>query len=581
MSTTTPNPVPQAPVVNEEDLTNGIRMMVRALKENGIDTIYGIVGIPVSAVAFWAQKEGLKYYGFRFEQSAAHAASIAGYLTKKPGVVLTVSGPGFLNGLTGVANANANCFPVIQIAGSSDREYVDMQEGEYEGLDQMNLAQPLIKRSYRVNNVKDIPMAVERAFRAALSGRPGGVYLDMPTAMLATRVPKADVEHIFYKAEDTAPAVIPSIESIDNLLDKLSKSKHPMIFLGKGAAYAQADENIKTFIEKTGIPFIPMSMAKGLLPDNHPLCASSARSLTLENTDMILMIGARLNWMLGYGKGAHWNPNTMIGQIDIDPEEIGNSRKIDAPVVGDIVSVFDLLLKELPKYNIKPADDWLPMIQKKVAASNEVFNAKLAADSYPMNYFTALGAINKVLNDHKDILLVNEGANTLDDARDAIDRYFPRTRFDCGTWAIMGIGMGYAIGAATATGKQVVAIEGDSAFGFSGMEMETICRYNLPITVLVFNNGGIYKGNTVNPSGGTQPSPFMLNSKDKYNKLAEAFGGVGYDVDNSKDLEAALREAIASKKPTLINVQIDIHAGKESGHIGYLNPPLLPGLSYE
>lgn len=571
---TTPN------AVNENDLTDGIRMMVRALKDNGVDTIYGVVGIPVSAIAFWAQKEGLKYYGFRFEQSAAHAAAISGYLTKKPGICLTVSGPGYLNGLTGLANANVNCFPMIQIGGSSSRTIEDLEEGAYEGIDQMTVAKTFAKASYRIDQPEDIPIAVARAFRTALSGRPGGVYLDMTTAMLGTRVPKDQVENSFFKVSDPAPAVIPSAESVNYLMKQLMQAKHPLIILGKGAAYAQADEDIRKFIETTGIPFLPMSMAKGLLPDNHPQCAGSARSLALENMDMILLIGARLNWLLDFGKGKHWNPKAIIGQIEIDPVEIDNTRKIDAPVVGDIASTIQLMLGALKDYPIKPAADWLPMIQKHSAESDIKFNAMLEAPSYPMNFFTALGAVRKVMEDYKDIILVNEGANTLDDTRDAISRYYPRTRLDCGTWAEMGIGMGFAIGAATATGKQVVAIEGDSAFGFSGMEISTICRYKLPITVVVFNNGGIYKGDTVNPSGGPEPSPFTLNPDAKYNMLAEAFGGDGYDVDKPEDLEKALRTAIESKRPALINVKIDIHAGKESGHIGYLNPALLPGLSY-
>ncbi len=580
MSTSaTQNNNPQPAQNSEEELTNGIRMMVRALKDNGFDTIYGIVGIPVSAIAFWAQKEGMKYYGFRFEQQAAHAAAIAGYLTKKPGICLTVSGPGFLNGLTGIANANVNCFPVIQLGGSSTRSIEDLQQGDYEGIDQMNVAKPFVKESYRIDHVEDIPIGVARAIRAASSGRPGAVYLDMTTAMLGNQVPKSQVESLFFKVSDPAPAVVPSTESVDHLLQLLSQAKHPLIIFGKGAAYAQADEDIKTFVETTGIPFLPMSMAKGLLPDNHPQCAASSRSLALENADMILLVGARLNWLLDFGKGKHWNQKALLGQIEIDPIEIDNTRPIDAPVVGDIVSAMKLILSEMPKYNIKPSSDWLEMIQKHNADSDAKFNALLQAPSYPLNYHTTLGVIKKVLDNYKDIILVNEGANTLDDTRDAIDRFFPRTRLDCGTWSPMGIGMGYAIGAATATGKQVIAIEGDSAFGFSGMDVGTICRYNLPITVVVFNNGGIYKGDAVNPSGGPEPSPYTLDADAKYNMIMEAFGGAGYDVDKAEDLEKALTEALASKKPAMINVKIDIHAGKESGHIGYLNPPLLPGIT--
>jgi oxalyl-CoA decarboxylase len=569
---------PQQP--DESDLTNGMRMIVRSLKDNGFDTIFGVVGIPVSGIAFWAQKEGMRYIGFRHEQSASYAAQISGFLNKKPGILLTVSGPGFLNGMTGVANATVNCFPVIHIAGSSDRQLVDLNEGEYEGIDQMNAAVPYTKASFRIDKIEDIPLTMERAIRAASSGRPGGVYVDVTTEVLGARITKEEAEPLFYKADNVAPAIIPSTESVDKLLQKLSEAKHPLIILGKGAAYAQVDEDIKKFIETTGIPYLPMSMAKGLLPDNHPQSAASARSLSLENADLYLFIGARINWMLGFGVGNHWNTKAVYAQIDIDPEEIGNARKIDAPVVGDLASVLKVIFAEMPKYTIKPADDWLAMIQKASAVGNAKFEAKLAVQSYPLTYQTTLGVIKNVLDDYKDIILVNEGANTLDDTRDAIPRYFPRTRLDCGTWAIMGIGMGYSIGAAVSTGKQVIAIEGDSAFGFSGMEISTICRYKLPVTVVVFNNGGIYRGDTVNASGGSDPSPYTLNADARYDMMIEAFGGKGYCVDKATDLEVALKEALASKQPALINVKIDIHDGKESGHIGYLNPTPLPGISY-
>jgi len=575
-----PAPQPAAAQPDLADLTDGMRMVVRALKDNGFDTIYGVVGIPVSGIAFWAQKEGMRYIAFRHEQSAAYAAQISGFLNKKPGILLTVSGPGFLNGMTGVANATVNCFPVIHLAGSSDRQLIDLHEGEYEGIDQMTSAIPYTKASFRIDSVEQIPLTIERAVRAASSGRPGGVYVDLTTVMLGQRITKEQAEPLFYTPTDPAPAVIPSTESVDKLLAALAAAKHPLIILGKGAAYARVENEVKAFVEKTGIPYLPMSMAKGLLPDNHPQNAASARSYSIGNADLYLFIGARINWMLSFGKGGHWNDKAVFAQIDIDPQEIGNARKIDVPVVGDLASVFKLIDAELPKYSIKPADDWLAAIQKQSAVSNAKFAAKVAAPTNPLGYFYALGIIKNVLEDYKDIILVNEGANTLDNGRDIIPRYYPRTRVDCGTWAIMGIGMGYAIGSAVSTGKQVIAIEGDSAFGFSGMEISTICRYKLPITVVIFNNGGIYKGDTVNPSGGSDPSPYTLNHDAKYNKMIEAFGGKGYDVATGEELESALREALASKAPALINVQIDIHDGKESGHIGYLNPTPLPGIDY-
>ena len=555
-----------------QNLTDGMHIVVDALKRNGVEVVYGICGIPVTDLARHLQEVGIRYIGFRHEQSAGNAAAITGYLTKKPGICLTVSAPGFLNGLTALANATTNGFPMIQISGSSSRAIIDLQQGDYEEMDQMNIAKPLVKASYRINRPEDIATGVARAIHAAVSGRPGGVYLDLTTALLASVMDKDTADKTLYTVEDPAPASIPSDASVDKAMQMLKQAKNPLIIIGKGAAYAQADDTIKQFIEKTGIPFLPMSMAKGLLPDDHPQCAAAARSYALENADVVMLLGARLNWLLSHGKGKHWNPSVKFVQLDIDPQEIDSNRHIEAPVVGDIVSSMGLMVKSLDKYDIKPDPAWLSGIdadKKKNFAKMEI---KLNDNTSPMNFFNALKAVRDVLENYKDIYLVNGGANTLDDTRNVINMYMPRHRLDCGTWGVMGIGMGFSIGAAITTGKSVVAIEGDSAFGFSGMEIETICRFKLPVTVVVFNNGGIYNGWHNNLGGGSDPSPTTLMADARYDKLIEAFGGTAYNATTPDELSKALSAGIDSKKPTLINCVIDPKDGTESGHISNLNP---------
>ncbi len=553
-------------------LTDGMRLMVQALKTNRVDTIYGVVGIPVTDLARHAQQQGIRYVGFRHEQSAGNAAAITGFLTKKPGILLTVSAPGFLNGLSALANATKNGFPMIQISGSSNRNIIDLDQGDYEGLDQMNIAKPFAKASYRINRPEDIAVGLARAIRAAVSGRPGGVYLDLTTAMLETTIDEQAAMQTLFEPIDAAPAMIPSDESITRALQLLKSAKNPLIILGKGAAYAQCDDDIKNFIETTGIPYLPMSMAKGLLPDDHPQSAATARSYALENADVVMLIGARLNWLLSHGKGKHWNPNVKFVQLDIEPQEMDSNQPIAAPVVGDIASSLRLMLAGLKQTPVKASDDWGNGIKQAGQPNIAKMEAKLAAITSPMNYFNALNAVRNVLEKNRDIYLVNEGANTLDDTRDVINMYYPRRRLDTGTWGVMGIGMGYVIGAAITSGKSVVAIEGDSAFGFSGMDISTICRFKLPVTIVVFNNGGIYKGDDPNLSGGSDPSPTTLMDSARYDKLIEAFGGTAYNATNPQELEQALAAGIASKKPTMINVVIDPSVGTESGHIGNLNP---------
>ena len=557
------------------EVTDGFHLVIDALKLNGIDTIFGLVGIPITDLCRLAQAEGMRFIGFRHEQHAGNAAAIAGYMTQKPGICLTVSAPGFLNGLTALANATTNCFPMILISGSSEREIVDLQQGDYEEMDQLAIARPHCKAAFRVLHAEDIGVGFARAIRAAVSGRPGGVYLDLPAKLLAQTMDAVQGRNSLIKVVDAAPRQLPAPDTVTRALDVLKSAKRPLILLGKGAAYAQADEDIRALVEKPGIPYLPMSMAKGLLPDTHAQSASAARSYVLAEADVVMLVGARLNWLLSHGKGKTWGQEKgakKFIQIDISPTEIDSNVPIDAPLIGDIGSCVGALLGGIDASFPKPPADWLANIASRKDKNLTSMAAKLAQDPSPMNFHSALRSIRDVLKNHPDINLVNEGANTLDFARSIIDQYQPRKRFDSGTWGIMGIGMGYAIGAAVTSGKQVVAIEGDSAFGFSGMELETICRYDLPVCTIVFNNNGVYRGTDVNPTGGKDVAPTVFVKNARYDKMIEAFGGIGHHATTPEELTKALTEAIASGKPTLINAVIDEAAGTESGRLTNLNP---------
>ena len=549
-------------------MTDGFHVMVDALKLNGIDTIYGVAGIPITDLLRLAQSEGIRYIGFRHEQNAGNAAAIAGFLTQKPGVCLTVSGPGFLNGLVALANATTNCFPMILISGSSDRSIIDLQQGDYEELDQLSIAKPFSKAAFRVNNPEDIGVGLARSIRAAVSGRPGGVYLDITAKTLGSVLDLKASERSLIRPVDPAPRQIPSPESISRAVQLLSGALRPLIVLGKGAAYAQAEVEVKTLVEETHIPFLPMSMAKGLLPDNHPQSAAAARSYALGNADVVVLVGARLNWLLSHGKSPLWSESCQYIQVDIDSTEMDSNRPIVAPVVGDIRSSLRALLQALKPGSVPVRSEWLDAIGEKKQKNLNRMAERLRANPEPMNFSSALGQVREVLLARPDVYVVNEGANALDFGRNIIDMNLPRHRLDSGTWGIMGIGMGYAIAAAVETGQPVVAIEGDSAFGFSGMEIETICRYKLPVTTVILNNGGIYRGDT----GDGEPSPTGFVRDARYDKLIEAFGGVGYHVTNTESLAQALQAGLGSGRPTLINAVIDPTAGTESGHIQSLNP---------
>ena len=560
-------------VAEEAALTDGFNLVIDALKLNDIDTIYNVPGIPITDLGRFMQAAGMRVLSFRHEQNAGYAAAIAGFLTKKPGVCMTVSAPGFLNGLTALAHATTNCFPMILISGSSEREIVDLQQGDYEEMDQLAIAKPLCKAAYRVLHVEDIGIGIARAIRAAVSGRPGGVYLDFPAKLFAQVMDAEAGEKSLVKVVDAAPRQLPAPESVERALDVLKSAERPLIILGKGAAYAQADDAIRAFVERSGLPYLPMSMAKGLLPDTHPQSAGAARSLALKESDTVMLIGARLNWLLSHGKGRTWGeqPKKFI-QVDIEPKEMDSNVEIAAPVVGDIGSCVQALLDGMGKDWDAPPAAWTGAIREKVETNIERMAPRLQNNNIPMNYQGALGALRRIIKERPDAVLVNEGANTLDFARSIIDMYKPRKRLDVGTWGVMGVGMGTAIAAAVETGNPVLAIEGDSAFGFSGMEIETICRYELPVCVVVFNNGGIYQGTGVNPSGGSDVATTVFVKDSRYDKMIEAFGGVGVNATSPDELSQAVNAAMDSGEPTLVNAVIDEAAGTESGRIGNLNP---------
>ncbi|MDD7322122.1 MAG: oxalyl-CoA decarboxylase, partial [Limosilactobacillus mucosae] len=542
---------------------------------NGLNNIYGVVGIPVTDFARLAQLRGMKFFGFRREDAAVDAAAAAGYLTQKPGVALTVSAPGFLNGLTALAQATKNCFPLIMISGSSERHIIDLDQGDYEGLDQYNVAKPFCKAAYRVDRAQDMGLAVARAVRTALSGRPGGVYLDLPANTIGQQIEVTDDSDAgIYEVVDPAPKQAPSDEAINRAVEVIKGAKKPLIILGKGAAYAQSEKLVQKLVADTDIPFLPMSMAKGLISDEDKHSAAAARSLSLSGADVVILIGARLNWMLSHGAAPTFNPNAKFVQLEIEATEFDSNQKIDAPLQGDLNSILAKLVPALEKAGYQTPQAWLDEISAKTAENAAKFAKRVEAGetNAKFGYYGTLEPIKEYFLKNPDTYLVSEGANTLDIGRNMIDMKLPRHRLDTGTWGVMGVGLGYAIATAIETGKPVVALEGDSAFGFDGMEMETICRYHLPITVVVVNNGGIYNG--TDREVADQPGPTMLDATARYEYMAKAFGGDSYFVSSYQEMKAAFEQAVASKRPNIINVQIDPSMGKESGHIGNLNPKL-------
>lgn len=569
-------------MADSKTLIDGNVLAARALAIAGVKHMFGVVGIPVTSLATQSVALGIRFIAFHNEQSAGYAASAYGYLTARPGVFLTVSGPGCVHGLAGLSNSAANAWPAVMISGSCDQR--DFGKGDFQELDQISVVRPFVKFAAKATEISQIPRLVLSVLSRALEGRPGGCYLDLPTDVLHQKISEEDASRILAEAENPRVRAVenPVVSSLDieKAVGLLRKAERPLIVFGKGAAYARAENSLKKLIETTGIPFLPTPMGKGLVPDSHELASTAARSLAIGGCDVALVVGARLNWLLHFGEPPKWSNDVKFILVDISKEEI-ELRKPYLGLVGDAVTVLDLINREIKDdpFCFGKSHPWVEAISQKAKVNVLKMEAQLAKEVVPFNFFTPMRIIrNAILAQGSPCpILVSEGANTMDVGRAVLVQNEPRTRLDAGTWGTMGVGLGYCIAAAVASpDRLVVAVEGDSGFGFSAMEVETLVRYQFPVVVIVFNNGGVYGGDRRNPDEITgphkdDPAPTSFVPQAAYHTLMEAFGGKGYLTENPEELKSALFESFSSRKPAVINVIIDPYAGAESGRMQHKN----------
>ncbi|XP_067934876.1 2-hydroxyacyl-CoA lyase 1-like [Watersipora subatra] len=546
---------------------DGATILADALKQQGIEYAFGIVGYPVIELGATLQEVGIKFIGMRNEQAASYAASAIGYLTGRPAVCLTVSGPGLLNALTGMANAKENSWPMLVIAGSSDTDQEGMNA--FQEWPQVESCRLYAKYSARPDSVARIPFYVEKAVRYSITGRPGASYLDLPGSFLLQKVNLQSVWHTVSCPNPQRPLADPT--HIHQACEAIRCARRPLVIVGKGAAYSRAEEEVKEFVERLGLPYLPTPMGKGLIPDDHPQCVISARSKALQQADLVILLGARLNWILHFGLPPRYSKNLKVIQVDICPEELHNNTTSCIGLNGDIKAVVQQLSADMPKsYQFPPDADWWKTLRKKMRVNKEVVAQNVNDKSCPMNFYCAFDIVQKLLP--KDCIIVSEGASTMDIGRSMLNNYLARHRLDAGSFGTMGVGPGFAIAAAMLCrdrhpSKRVVCVEGDSAIGFSIMELETAARYKLPIIFLVMNNSGIAFGadpNTFNDlSTSKDPTlslhPAMLSPECRYDKIISALDCPGYLAKTPQELEDALTATLSatSDKPTLINVLID------------------------
>jgi 2-hydroxyacyl-CoA lyase 1 len=545
---------------------DGATLIARSLKQHGVDYMFGIVGVPVVPIAFAAQAAGIKYYGMRHEQSASYAAQAVGYMTGRPGACLVVSGPGMTNAISGLANAWSNNWPMLCIGGASDLWQDGM--GAFQDAPQVEAARPFTKYAIEVNRVEKIPYFIEQAVRHSIYGRPGAVYLDVPGDIITGKCDDAAAPMKPRVPEPPRSFADPS--SVEAAVAALKSAERPLVIVGKGAAYADAAPEVRDFIEATQLPFLASPMGKGVMPDDHPLSVGAARSYVLQNADLVFLVGARLNWIMHFGLPPRFNPNVRVIQMDIAAEEIGTNVPAEVALVGDakaITSQVNSVLRDQP-WQFSAENTWRTGIAKKIEENQAQTAPQFADDSVPMNYYRVLRDIRDVLP--RDAIIASEGANTMDIGRTVLPNFEPKHRLDAGSFGTMGVGLSFAIAAAAVhPDKKVVAVEGDSAFGFSGMEVEVACRYRMPITFIILNNNGI-SGGPSTLSEDRPPMPVQYVPQARYEKVIEAFGGDGYFVETPDQLRPTLEKAMASDRPSVVNIMINAQAQRKKQEFGWL-----------
>ncbi len=544
----------------------GAALMAQSLKEQGVDYMFGIVGFPVQGVASEAQRAGIQYIGMRNEQAASYAAHAAGYLTGRPQACLTVSGPGVIHAFAGLANAQQNCWPMILIGGASPIYQNGM--GAFQEERQVELAKPYCKYAHAIEHANRIPFYVAEAVRHSLYGRPGAAYLDFPDDIIQAEVEESEI--VAASRVSDPPRSLADPQAVEAALDALESAERPLVVVGKGMAWSRADEEVRSFIDRTQLPFLASPMGKGVLPDDDPLSVGAARSTALREADVVFLMGARLNWIMHFGLPPRFSDKVRVVQLDISPEEIGRNVPAEVGLVGDGKAITQQLNTALDnrQWFYPKETEWRSTLQGKAEENAQTVKPMIDDESSPMNYYRAFRDIEDWLPD--DAIIIGEGANTMDIGRTQMLNRRPRHRLDAGTYGTMGIGLGFAIAAAvTNPDKPIVSVQGDSAFGFSGMEIETMVRYNLPVKLIVLNNGGI--GGGIGPlEKGQRVPPGILTYGARYEEMLEALGGKGFYVSDPADLRAALDEAMEFDGPTMINVPLNPRASRKPQKFGWL-----------
>ena len=483
---------------------------------------------------------------------------------------------------------------MLLLAGSSETHLI--HRGAFQELDAVSLLTPHTKLAVRPQSLEPIPTLIRNCYRTSWYGRPGAGFVDLPADLIQGLAEDGDV------LQDIAPVPKgpePGAEELMlfKIVQLIKSAKAPLVVIGKGAAYARAEAPIRALIDRAQLPFLPTPMGKGVVADSHPLNSASARSTALKEADIVLVLGARLNWILHFGDAPKWNPAAQFIQVDISAETLGqNNPTPQLTLLGDLRTIVPQITSALGSWHYDPSTSpYSSHLSEAKTRNLKAAANKASQETLPMTYARAFSIIESVLHrlsppEEGGIVYVSEGANTMDISRSIFPVSHPRLRLDAGTYATMGVGMGYAIAAHQAYNsitaetvsnppespqrKKIVALEGDSAFGFSAMEVETMSRYDMDILIFIMNNGGVYHGDSNNADewlkmqkvtmhGSKTPTGLRSTSlgfEVGYEKIAEACGGTGYLVRTPEELAEATEAGFKDSRVCIVNVIIE--AGK-------------------
>lgn len=541
---------------------NGGQILVRALQQHGIDTMFDIPGDPMGAIMGAGRAAGMNFYSVRHEQTAAMAAQAYGFVGRRMGVAMVASGPAMTNAITGLATAQANRWPMLLIAGASESGKRGL--GDFQEMAQREAAAPFCKLSITMDDPRRIEWFVGRGIWQAMTGAPGPVYLDFPSDVINAEIDEDEVEP--YTPQLELPRVAADPDAIRRAAAALAKAERPLLILGEGAAWADATDEARELVDQLQIPFVPSPMGKGIVSDDHPLCFSGARSYALRNADTIVLAGARFNWIFHFGRAPRFAPGVKLIHIDDDPGEIGKSIPASVGLVGDTQTIFKQLSDEVGTTAPKRFESaWVQSLEQERQKNADAIAPMVNSDAPLTNLYRMFRDLNEALP--PDAILVDDGESTMAVSRVMQSLDMPRHRLDAGATGCMGVGVPYAIGAQVAApGTPVVSINGDYAFGWNGIEIETAIRYKLPILFVVANNGSVRGVPRV-----FDMADYTGEDAIRYDRMMEAFGGYSEHVTTQAELKPAIERALASGRTSLVNVVIDPNANRKPQAFAWLD----------